>query len=436
MKNPEEVSRELGELEDKWRAVGKECERLSNYKLGFDDEFKSSLNSIAAMLEECETRLNKTARSLKFNFPSFEPEIDRKGGEILESLREMKGRLEADKKGIIDLKRMKKKLKDKKEELERIEGKFREVENQTSQLCTKYFERRREYTMAYDKVREAVDAKISGVRKIFNENIGAIVEGYDVYLEGQRRDLDELFDILLDRPDATTGLSLKARERGLLESLMGKASKIDNAKTIVLQHETQGILARAAPIKRAEMDAMRKLESKFKDLRGLEKACKGAENRREELMKVRNGLRSEIERMKGKEAFSYSDRKIISSVGGEYLDAFNGINAKMQGFFYLVKDLLKDYEAEPDAEKREMALRIKALEKENLELQQKLEGVQAEYDALKGELKKEVEEVEAEVRKRMEGRPSRELEDCRRRLEEMTFQLAEVRKQIDSILNR
>lgn len=108
----------------------------------------------------------------------------------------------------------------------------------------------------------------------------------------------------------------------------------------------------------------------------------------------------------------------------------------MQGFFYLVKDLLKDYEAEPDAEKREMALRIKALEKENLELQQKLEGVQAEYDALKGELKKEVEEVEAEVRKRMEGRPSRELEDCRRRLEEMTFQLAEVRKQIDSILNR
>jgi chromosome segregation ATPase len=449
---PQSISKRLAAFKDIWYGIARKIEELSRYKSGFDDEFKNALKDILKSLQKCRHKLETVNPSIKHNLPSMSSEIDKRTTAVITAIDEFSRAVEKDVENVINLRKLKKRANDIEETIERMEIRFRDVESKTSDFCTRYFERKKEYKREHGIIDEKINAKIDRVRKNFYEKIKPIVEEYDIVFGAQEIEINQLFSTILQNPAFVEGVSLVPKEvkMGFFDSIFKKTEDMDKgAKETVLRYVSKEIASDAKPIEALKMQALVKLDSKFADLKGLERACSDAEKRRSEIMAPRQDLLNELSNIRKSDAFSYEDYDKVFSIREAYLKMFNEKTPALREFLSFVTRSFEGYEYEPDVEKRELKSQIKelvsniktleeenrtvkALEKEktalrnkldeiktasrrviskqeteNVRLKEKLEGISKEYAKYKkdavGTLTKELEKQDA-VKKDLESK--------------------------------
>lgn len=393
---PQSISKRLAAFKDIWYGIARKIEELSRYKSGFDDEFKNALKDILKDLEKCRHKLETVNPSIKHNLPSRSSEIDKRAAAAITAIKVFSRAVEKDVENVIDLRKLKKRAKDIEETIEKREIRFRDVESRTSDLCTRYFERKKEYKRERDIIDEKINAKIDRVRKTFYEKIKPIVEEYDIVFGAQEIEIDQLFSTILQSPAFVEGVSLVPKEvkRGFFESIFKKKEDLDKgAKETVLRYVSKEIASDAKPIEALKMQALVKLDSKFADLKGLERACGDAEKRRAEIMTPRQDLLNELSNIRKSDVFTYEDSDKVFSIREAYLKTFNEKTPALREFLSFVTRSFEGYEYEPDVEKRELksqikelASNVKALEEENRtvkDLEKEKAALQNKLDEIK-----------------------------------------------------
>ncbi|MFQ5816112.1 MAG: hypothetical protein ACE5G7_06410, partial [Candidatus Hydrothermarchaeaceae archaeon] len=323
-----EASEKLVEFKDTWYGIAQKCEGLSEYKSGLEKPFKTSLTQINNSLKKCGKYLNELEPSLKHLMPSKKEEIDDLTSGVTVALEEFKKGVEQQ---LEDVKRFKSTSDDLRalvRELESNEEEFREAEAKTSKVCTKYFERKRDYNQALEKITATTQGKLKVVKERFLQKLEPVVEGYELTFMGKPVELDELFVRLLEKPTdvETVELSLKEASKGLLDTLTGKEERNKEAKIAVLRYISQEILGDAKPIMGHEAKEISRLDAQYPDLQTLEVECRKAEKKMEELSKPRNEVRDEISRLRKSNAFALGEYGTILELREKYLGMFNDIN--------------------------------------------------------------------------------------------------------------
>ncbi len=359
-----EVSAKLVEFKDAWYAIAKQCEVLSEHKSGLEAAFETSLNGIYNSIKKCDKHLKEIEPSLKHLLPSKKEEIEALASGVLAALGEFGTTIEQQLEDVRAFKRMSKDLKGLVERLESMEEEFREAESKTSEICTRYFERKKDYNQAKERITGAMRGKLEGIKGRFFQKVEPIVHGYNLTLTGRPIDIDALFIRLFEKPLDVEAVELLPKEssKGLLDAFTGKKEMNKTAKEAVLKYMAQEILAEAKPTKDQEAMEIHRLDAHYADLRALEAGCREAEKKREELSKPRNEIMAEISRLKKSDAFFLGEYDGILELRKKYLGIFNNTNEKVKALLSGSEELLAGYtEIEPDIEKRELRGQIKQL---------------------------------------------------------------------------
>jgi hypothetical protein len=284
-----------------------------------------------------------------------------------------------------------------KAKLEKLRQQYEDLERLTSERCNKYFERKREYTIAREKIEEEVGKRVKAIREAFVEKTADVVEGHDIILNEHSVFTEELFDALIDGKANIDDIHIRTLERGgFLGVIKGSVSKYESAKESVLKYEAHEIIQKALPLKKKEAELIEKLGHKFNDLHGLEEDCRRAEEKREKIVDVRDNLRSELE-----------DLDTSENPKDTYLKNFDEITPKVESFISLVK-VIGESRPAPDKRKEDILGEIESgeLELDSLTKEVK-EGASfeelLEYKKRVEELKSRIKYLEAEIEKRIKS---------------------------------
>ncbi|MEE8167600.1 MAG: hypothetical protein V3T58_01850 [Candidatus Hydrothermarchaeales archaeon] len=404
-----ELPKKLVEFKDAWYAVAQKCEGLSEYKSGLDEGFKDNLSEIKEGIHSCRNLIKKITPSMKRIMPQMRRDIDGFVAGLADSLETFEKTVEGDLEDVRALKRINKQLMDLNGTLEETEREFRKSEGITSEICTKYFERRRDYSQTRETITNATKEKLEGVKERFFQKLEPIVEGYGVSITGESIALEGLFKGLLEKSIDVERITLLPTEtsKGLLDVFTGKKKINKEAREEVLKYISQEVLADANPIKAQEAKEIAHLDVEYVDLKALEQECKEAENQREKLSQPRESLMSEISKLKKSDVFILTNYDNILSIRDKYLANFEEMDANVKRILVTADELLKGYtQLEPDREKREIKLQLK-------DLKQNLEGLEMERlrleDALRGEKEKSrrAEEILGRYREKLKGMNSK-----------------------------
>jgi len=298
-------------MKERLQSIAGRCVGISNYNSGFDEGLKAALSDILSEIQSLEAEAEKSNLA----------------EDVLKSIKNFKSAVENDLEELRSFKRLNKQFRDATEELEGIEIKFRVLESRTSVMCSKYFERRQEYTKVSQRIKNASSMEIEKLRKKFLDKAASIVQGYELLLSGEGIAVEKLFDALLENPARVneTDLFAEPRPRRFLEIFSRRKDEeaARGAKLAVLRHVSQEFIDRILPIKGAESQELAELEAEFADLKGLEAACKEAEAQRAELETQREELRSKLVKIKKEDAFAYSGHEKLLGIKEKYLGAVN-----------------------------------------------------------------------------------------------------------------
>ncbi len=418
---PKEASGRLVRLRDTWYSISKRCEGLAEYSSGLDDEFKGALSEIRKEIGECIDLIEQLRPSLEHIVSDKKDEIERFATDARSSLDEFAKRVDA---GIQDadaLKRINKQISDLTARLERSEKEFREAEARTTEACSKYFERKRDYALAKERVVNAARGKIEGVKGKFMQKLSPILEGYELLLDGRATSVEELFDALYGKSADVEKIALRSLgpSRGFLDMLVGKKEADKGAKETVLRFNAQEVISEVDPIMAEQAQEISTLDVQYSNLKALEIECKNAERRREALSKPREEILNEIAQLRKKNALALAGRNAVLELRGQYLSAFNDADAPVKALLGSVAELLEGYAAlEPDREKRELRKRVKEL-RESVD---ELKKAKHELEAALGE--------EAEKNKRAQEL----LRKYRERLKDSYAQIKRMIEQLEPML--
>lgn len=393
MENPEQVSQNLEELRTSWYSISKLCQGLKRYKSTKDEGFVGSLDSIISAIEGFERLLGDVYQSIVDTFPSHPKKLESEKDEILSEAASFKERVKEDQSGITS-----KKGKDKKglkADLKKLRQQHEDLERLTSERCAKYFERKREYTIAREKIEGEVEKRIKAIREAFVDRTADVVEGYDIVLGERSIFTEELFDSLIGGKANIDDIHIRTLERGgILGKISGSIQKHESAKESVLKYEAQEIIQRALPLKEKEAELIEKLDHKFIDLRGLEDDCKKAEEKREKIVDTRNNLRMEL-----------GDLDTQANPKDSYLKNFDEITPKVESFISLTK-VIGESRPAPSETKVDIIEEIESKELELDSLTKEVKETTAKdelllYKKKVEELKSHLKYLEAEIEKRI-----------------------------------
>lgn len=391
--NSTQVPKDLAELKQGWYSISKLCEGLKRYKSVKDEGFEGFLDSMLSGIEGFEKLLDEVYRSIIRGYPSRPEKLESQRNEILDEIAHIKERIRGDQKRIAS-------LKEKDEEsirakLEKLQQQHEDVGRLTSEKCSKYFERKREYTIAFEKIEREVSNRLEVIRDAFVEKTADVVEGCEIVFNEQSISVEELFNTIIAGNANIDGIQTKSLEKGgLFDTIKGTASKHELAKESVLKYEAQEIVQKALPLKKKEAELIVKLDLNFNDLKGLEEDCKKAEEKREDIVQLRDKLRMELE------GFDASEK-----LGGTYLKVFDEVTPKVESFISLTK-VVEESKAVPEEEKEEVLAEIEAKEEELDYLKTKIsEGPSKEellaYKKRLEELKSRIGHLETEIERQI-----------------------------------
>jgi hypothetical protein len=319
--NPTDVSKNLDELRAGWYSISKVVEGLKRYESSKEEGFVGSLESIISGIEGFERLTEDVYQSIISTFSSRPEKIESEKNEILGEAARLKDLVMVDKERITSLKEKDEAVV--KAKLEKLQQQYEDLERLTSERCNKYFERKREYKVAREKIEGEVGKRVRAIRSAFVEKTADVVEGYDITLNERTVFIEELFDALIHGKADIADIQIRTQEKGgLLGKIKSPASKHEMAKESVLKYQAQEILQTALPLKKKEAELIEKLDHKFFDMRGLEEDCRKAEEKREKIVETRDKMRMELGELD--ESANPKDT---------YLKAFDEITPKVESCF-------------------------------------------------------------------------------------------------------
>ncbi len=419
---PKEASAKLMKLGGTWDSVAKGCEELSEYKSGLDDKFSDALSEIRKGIGECSNLIGQLTPSLEHRLPERREDVGGLAAKARSSLEEFAKKIDAGLEDVNALKRINKQISDLTVRLERSEKEFREAEARTTDSCSKYFERKKDYELAKERLINAARGKIEGLKGKFAQKLSPVLEGYELLLDERAASVEEFFDALRDKSADAEKLSLRplSPARGFLDMITKKSREGDRAaKEIVLRFVAQEIISEVEPVRQEQANEIARLDVQFSDLRALEIDCKNAERRREALSRPREEVLNEISQLRKSDALALASYNGVLELRERCLSAFNDADLRTKSLLDSVAGLLDGYpELEPDKEKRELRRRVKEL-KESVD----------ELRKVKHDLEKALGE-EAEKNKRAQEL----LRKYRERLKDTYAQIKRAVEQLESLL--
>jgi chromosome segregation ATPase len=416
---PKEVPRKLAGFKDIWYGVVQACESIKDFKNGHDEGLSETLNTISEGISALKETSGILNLSMKRDFPQAREESEDVTGKFLAGLEVLEGEVKKELEAARGFRRLIKGLEDATRMLDEAEKRFREVEAKTAGICTRYFEREKEYSHQVGLIKNAFDEKVARIKKKYIGRLEDVCSGYDIFVAGRGMTADELFDALVRSPSAADAVSLvkKERKKSFLDTFTKKGEELDkDAKYEVLKYTAGEIASEVAPMKKEETQALVRLDSKFGDLRKLELECKDAEAKREELQRPRDQLKEEVKKHRKSELLVLEKYDYILSIHDRFLNRIGELKPLFKDVMSFIERTLEGYEIpEKDVEKRELKEEIKrlkgakkALEDEVIALNKKLQGEIEESALLKAKTERlkegleEAEKREEALRKRVD----------------------------------
>jgi len=398
--DPSQVSKDLDELRHGWYSIAKLCEGLKRYGSAKEEGFVGSLDAVLSGIESFEKLLDEVYQSIISSFPARPEKIESRKNEILEELVDLKEKVKRDQEKIASLGETDEEVI--KTKLEKLQHQYGDLERETSESCNKYFDRKKEYTIALERIEREVSKRVEAIRDAFVEKTSEIAEGHEISLHGRSTSMEELFNTLVGGHEDMDieGINIKPVGRGgFLDVITGTVSKHERAKESVLKYEVQEIVQKALPLKKREAELIAKLDRKFSDLKGLEDDCKKAEEKREDVVNIRDRLRTELEEVEPPEKLKDT-----------YLRNLDEAMPKVESFISLTK-VIGESKAGLDQGREEFLANVETKKQEMASLKTEMgEGAEEpskeellEYKKRVEELKLLIEQLEAEIERRIDA---------------------------------
>jgi chromosome segregation ATPase len=289
---------------DEWERVKADCRELSRFSSGLDKGIEEKLAEISTSLESCikEAEEKSTSR-------------------VLPLIKGFNAEVRLDLENIRTLKKLMERLSSAEEEFKRLREKLKEYEARAYEACREYFERQQEYVRALTRTRETTKQAIGKIKTEFLERVKEATSGYSILVSGMPCSAGELFEELLR--GNLGAIELVPKTRKFFAALGGEEEAI--AKREVVDYLVKEAEKKIAPVLREEQRSIERIEALFPDLRGLEKACKEAEELREQASQPLEGLRKEMVEIRRNRAYAYSTEEKIQELRRKYLDKIKKI---------------------------------------------------------------------------------------------------------------
>jgi len=415
-----ELEKRFFEFKNRWYGAVKKVEDLSKFKSGFDEGFRAAIESIYRDIDACKKDVDSFRDQLKHYFPDSRTDIDWYTQKVSKHLDELRALIKDDKELLEGSKELGNKIKELNRKLEEAEEELRGAEKESREVCRKYFDLKNEYTVKRQKIDEGINKELGRVRDKFIQMTSPIVESRDIMFGTRAVSLEELFEILVDKPSNAEKMVLFIKKGGIF----GKKAEEDPAKTSVLRYVSKEIMESAEPIRREKEDLISKLESEFKEMYLLEKECEEKERVRKRYEKPVESLKLEIGNLKKSEVFKFSEYDGILELREAYLNKIHEGEKDIKEYLDFGLVSFKTFvELEPDVEKRGLLSELR-------EAKIKAENLERDMKKARDELSAKVSELT--LVKASKENTEKQLEDTRAKLTATAKELEVARFRIDS----
>jgi len=394
---------QLVNIRNEWYETIKKCEKLVDFTSAYDGNFAEHLREIQYSLKNIKNELATINPELKKIFPEKREEIDKHIEAISKFITKIIENIDKNLKEIEEFKELSKKIEEYENELMTTKKELEKVEEELKEVCKKYNARKGEFERVKGRIIGGIEKELFDIKKKFINDLTPLTEGYEIYIGGEKKKIEKLFDELLNDPKKIEYVKIirSPSKKSLLSIFKGKEDEMsDKARSVVLKYLAEEVTEKAIPLKKKKDETLLKLDIEFSDLKGLEIACKKAMKRKEEIDKTKKELISKIEELRKKPAMEYAEYNKILSLREEYLEKFKECTALIKSFLNTFEELIEKYEPpEEDVEKRELREELRELKKrfelknmENKELKEKISSLEKEIGKLKSDLQEITEE--------------------------------------------
>ncbi len=397
---------QLVNIRNEWYETIKKCEKLVDFTSAYNGNFAEHLTEIQRSLKNIESNVAMVNPELKKIFPEKREEIDKHIEAISKFITKIIENIDKNLQEIEEFKELSKKIEEYENELMTTKKELEKVEKELKEVCKKYNARKDEFERVKDRIIGGIKKELFNIKKKFISDLTPLTEGYEIYIAGEKKKIEELFDELLNDPKKIEHVKIirSPSQKSLLSIFKGKKEETSNkARGVVLKYLAEEVIEKAVPLKKKKDEILLKLDIEFSDLKGLEIACKKAIKRKEEIAKTKKELISKIEELRKKPTMEYAEYNKILSLREEYLEKFNEGTPSIKSFLNTFEEFIEKYEPpEEDVEKRELRKELREFKKqlevknrENRELNERINSLEKEIEKLKNDLQRITEEKES-----------------------------------------
>lgn len=360
-----ELEKRFFEFKNRWYGIVKKVEDIGKFKSGFDETFRSAIESLYRDADSCKKDVDSFRDQLKHYFPDSRTDIDWYTQKVSRHLDDLRVLIKDDKELLEGSKDLGNKIKELNRKVGEAEEDLKKAERESRDVCKRYFDLKNEYTVKRQKIDETINKELGRVRDKFVQMTSPIVESKDIMFGTRVVSLEELFEILVDKPSNAEKVVLFGKGKGLFAK-----KEEDPAKTSVLRYVTKELMESAEPVRREKEDLVSRLESEFREMYLLEKECEEKERVRKRFEKPVEDLKLEINNLKKSEVFKFSEYDGILELREAYLSKIHEGEKDIKEYLDFALVSFKTFvELEPDVEKRGLLseLREAKVRAENLE---------------------------------------------------------------------
>ncbi len=328
-------------------------------------------------------------------------------------------------------------------DIKTTDTKYRAFEQENSDAATKYFDMKTDYAHKKQKIENESKAALEKLKKKFGEKAEPIIKDHDIYVGSEKLDLETLFNRIIESRSTVSNIKLIAKKGG---GLFGRKSQEDNkARSSVLKYVGGEILEGIGPIKKDEQKRLVTLESKFTQLKTLERECQKKEMKLKELARPRDKISTQIAKIREDKAFRLSSQDGVLKIRENYLNHFNTAHALVKDYIETSGKALEGYEPpEKDVEKRELRAKKKELTTTVKDLKTKVATAEKELETKTQELEnirttmedniQKLEETKTELEAKLEETASKlkETESSRDDYKTQTENLTTTKKTLEA----
>jgi len=413
-----ELEKRFFEFKNRWYGIVKKVEDIGKFKSGFDEAFRASIEGLYRDIDACKKDVDSFRDQLKRYFSDSRTDIDWYTQKVSRHLDDMRALVKDDKELLEGSKDIGGKIKNLNEKLSEAEEDLKNAERESRDVCKRYFDLKNEYTIKRQKIDETINKELSRVREKFVQMTSPIVESRDILVGTRPVSLEELFEVLVDKPSNVEKAVLFAKG-----GFLGKKAE-DPAKTSVLRYVSKEIMESAEPIRREKEDLVSRLESEFKEMHGLEKECEDKERVKKRYEKPVEDLKHEIGNLKKSEVFRFSEYDGILELREAYLNKIHEGEKDIKEYLDFALVSFKTFvELEPDVEKRGLLSELR-------EAKIKAENLERDIKKARDDLSTKVSELT--LAKAAKENAEKQLEDTRAKLAAVAKELEVARFRIDS----